>query len=92
MVGYTSLCLDWGGTVLNVAVELNGAYPIRTTLTRIAEPVIRCCFGEEGGLKEYRDCARDFTTGLSRRSFRHPTHGTADDRHFPGRQAAGGCP
>ncbi len=37
--------------------ELNGAYPIRTTLTRIAEPVIRCCFGEEGGLKEYRDCA-----------------------------------
>ena len=25
-------CLDWGGTVLNMAVLMNGAYPIRATL------------------------------------------------------------
>ena len=35
-------CLDWGGTVLNIAVELNGACPIRTVMRRIAEPEIRC--------------------------------------------------
>lgn len=49
-------CLDWGGSVLNMAVELNGAYPIRTTLRRISEPVIHCHSGEDGAVKEYRDC------------------------------------
>ena len=39
-------CLDWGGTVLNIAVELNGACPIRTVMRRIAEPEIRCRAGE----------------------------------------------
>ncbi len=38
-------CLDWGGTVLNIAVELNGACPIRTTMRRIDEPEIRCSAG-----------------------------------------------
>ncbi len=49
-------CLDWGGTVLNIAVALNGAYPIRTTLRRLAEPVVRCIAGEGGQAEkvEYR--------------------------------------
>lgn len=34
-------CLDWGGTVLNIALELRGEYPISTTVRRIAEPLIR---------------------------------------------------
>ena len=46
-------CLDWGGTVLNVAVLLNGAYPIRTTIRRIAEPVVRCISDEDGLTAEY---------------------------------------
>ena len=28
-------CLDWGGTVLNIGVLLNGCYPIRTTIRRL---------------------------------------------------------
>ena len=39
-------CLDWGGTVLNIAVELNGACPIRTVMRRIDEPEIRCSAGD----------------------------------------------
>jgi fucokinase len=39
-------CLDWGGTVLNIAVELNGACPIRTVMRRVAEPEIRCSVRE----------------------------------------------
>jgi len=35
-------CLDWGGTVLNVAVRLDGRYPIRALIKRVGEPVIRC--------------------------------------------------
>jgi fucokinase len=35
-------CLDWGGTVLNMAVALRGEYPIVTTVRRLAEPVVRC--------------------------------------------------
>ena len=35
-------CFDWGGTVLNVALEINGTYPIVTEIRRIEEPVIRC--------------------------------------------------
>ena len=41
-------CLDWGGTVLNMAITLNGRYPIHTTVRRLADPVIRCvCDGGE---------------------------------------------
>jgi fucokinase len=47
-------CLDWGGTVLNVGVLLNGSYPIRTVVRRLREPVVRCCAGEETGGAEYR--------------------------------------
>jgi len=50
-------CLDWGGTVLNLAVELNGQYPIRTVVRRIDEPVIRCCSHPEGVGEEYRESA-----------------------------------
>ena len=35
-------CLDWGGTVLNVAIELDGRCPIRTEIRRVDEPEIRC--------------------------------------------------
>ena len=35
-------CLDRGGRVLNVAVGLNGAYPISATVRRIREGVVRC--------------------------------------------------
>ncbi len=38
-------CLDWGGTVLNIAVELNGQCPIRTSIRRIDELEIRCSAG-----------------------------------------------
>jgi len=47
-------CLDWGGTVLNVAVLLNGAHPIRTTIRRLSEPVVRCVSDEEDLTTEYR--------------------------------------
>jgi fucokinase len=39
-------CLDWGGTVLNLAVTINGAYPITTTVRRLDAPLVRCCVGE----------------------------------------------
>ena len=49
-------CLDWGGTVLNFALELNGAYPIKARMLRLDEPVIRCIAGEAGSGEsvEYR--------------------------------------
>src|ERR1017187_8177226 len=47
-------CLDWGGTVLNIAVRLNGGCPIRTTVRRLREPVLRCIAGEDGATIEYR--------------------------------------
>jgi fucokinase len=47
-------CLDWGGTVLNVAVLMDGAYPIRTTIRRLNEPVVRCLADEDGLAREYR--------------------------------------
>ncbi len=47
-------CLDWGGTVLNVALLLNGGYPIRTTIRRLSEPVMRCVSDEDGLVAEYR--------------------------------------
>ena len=49
-------CLDWGGTVLNIGVLLNGCYPIRTTIQRLREPVLRCDSGGEAGVAEYRTC------------------------------------
>ena len=35
-------CFDWGGTVLNCALEVDGRYPIETEIRRIEDPVIRC--------------------------------------------------
>src|SRR5205823_4186364 len=49
-------CLDWGGTVLNIAVLLNGCFPIRTTIRRLSEPVVRCVAGEGDAIAEYRTC------------------------------------
>jgi fucokinase len=47
-------CFDWGGTVLNCALEINGAYPIETEIRRIDEPVIRCLADGHGTVAEYR--------------------------------------
>ncbi len=33
-------CLDWGGTVFNMAITVNGEYPIRTIVRPMSEPVI----------------------------------------------------
>jgi fucokinase len=43
-------CLDWGGTVLNAAVLLNGQYPIQAKARRLFEPVVRIAGAE------YRRC------------------------------------
>ena len=51
-------CFDWGGTVLNCAVEIDGSYPIRTEIRRVAdpgaEPVIRCVAEGHATSEEYR--------------------------------------
>jgi galactokinase/mevalonate kinase-like predicted kinase len=47
-------CFDWGGTVLNCALEINGAFPIETEIRRIDEPVIRCYADGQGSTVEYR--------------------------------------
>ena len=47
-------CLDWGGTVLNIAVSINGCYPIRTRLRRLDLPVVRCISKETQETVEYR--------------------------------------
>jgi galactokinase/mevalonate kinase-like predicted kinase len=47
-------CFDWGGTVLNCALEINGAYPIETEIRRIDEPVIRCHAEGHGTVAEFR--------------------------------------
>src|SRR5271157_113532 len=39
-------CLDWGGTVFNMAVTLNGAYPIRTIVRAVDDPVVRLVSSE----------------------------------------------
>ena len=49
-------CLDWGGTVLNVAVQLNHSCPIQTSIRRIAEPIVRCIAAEDRAIAEYRTC------------------------------------
>ena len=47
-------CFDWGGTVLNCALEIDGEYPIETEIQRIGEPVIRCQADGHGAIAEYR--------------------------------------
>jgi fucokinase len=47
-------CLDWGGTVLNIAVALGGQYPIRATVRRLGEPLLRCVSEDGGHAAEYR--------------------------------------
>jgi len=47
-------CFDWGGTVLNCALEINGQYPIETEVRRIDEPLIRCVSGRNGVCAEFR--------------------------------------
>lgn len=50
-------CFDWGGTVLNCALEINGTYPIETEIRRIDENVIRCFADGQGAMAEYRTAA-----------------------------------
>ena len=47
-------CFDWGGTVLNCALQIDGAYPIETEVRRIDEPLIRCISDGNGATVEYR--------------------------------------
>ncbi|HUV70101.1 MAG TPA: hypothetical protein VMW15_10595, partial [Terracidiphilus sp.] len=47
-------CFDWGGTVLNCAIEIDGAYPIETQIQRIDEHVIRCFADTQAEAAEYR--------------------------------------
>ena len=47
-------CFDWGGTVLNCALEINETYPIQTQIRRIHEPVIRCVADGHDAVTEYR--------------------------------------
>ncbi|MFZ1084382.1 MAG: bifunctional fucokinase/fucose-1-phosphate guanylyltransferase [Terracidiphilus sp.] len=47
-------CFDWGGTVLNCALEIDGDYPIQTEIRRIDEPVIRCHADGHDEVAEYR--------------------------------------
>jgi fucokinase len=47
-------CLDWGGTVLNVAVRLNDSYPIQTVIRRLHDPIVRCISDEDRASVEYR--------------------------------------
>jgi fucokinase len=49
-------CLDWGGTVLNLAVEMNRRYPIQASIRRIREPIVRCISGAHRLIAEYRTC------------------------------------
>jgi len=46
-------CLDWGGAVLNMAVTLEGEYPIQVEMRRIAEPLVRCISADTGETVEY---------------------------------------
>jgi fucokinase len=50
-------CLDWGGCVLNIGVELGGVSPIRTTIQRIEDPLIRFCSCDEQLVVECRETA-----------------------------------
>jgi galactokinase/mevalonate kinase-like predicted kinase len=47
-------CFDWGGTVLNCALEIDGTYPIEAEIRRIDEPVIRCWADGQDTVAEYR--------------------------------------
>jgi fucokinase len=47
-------CFDWGGTVLNCAIEIDGTFPIETEIRRIDERVIRCFADSHGVMAEYR--------------------------------------
>jgi fucokinase len=48
-------CLDWGGTVLNIAVRLKDGCPIRTVVRRLREPLVRCIAGgDNSATVEYR--------------------------------------
>jgi len=49
-------CLDWGGTVLNIAMLLDGRYPIQAKLRRLREPVVRCISSADHSAAEYRTC------------------------------------
>lgn len=50
-------CFDWGGTVLNCALEVEGEYPIETTIKRIDEPLIRCFADGADTMIEYRSAS-----------------------------------
>jgi fucokinase len=50
-------CFDWGGTVLNCALEIDGRFPIETEVRRIDQPIIRCIIDGQNAIAEYRSSA-----------------------------------
>jgi len=50
-------CLDWGGCVLNLAIELDRSYPIRTSIRRTKDLVVRLCSRDEQLTTECHDIA-----------------------------------
>ena len=47
-------CLDWGGSVLNIAITVEDSYPIATTVRRLDEPVVRCLSAPGEPVFEFR--------------------------------------
>jgi len=47
-------CLDWGGTVLNMAVKLGRTHPIRARVKKLNDHLIRCISEETSQTAEYR--------------------------------------
>lgn len=48
-------CIEHGGTVLNTAIKLNGKYPIRVSVKRLSEPLIRFESIDLGCVEEFAD-------------------------------------
>lgn len=48
-------CMEHGGTVLNVAISLNGQMPIEVTIKRLDRPVIALASTDIGSYKEFTD-------------------------------------
>ncbi len=65
-------CLDWGGTVLNMAVSLQGRYPIATTIRQLEEPILRCISAGSDERVEYRETEEFFAPPRAGDSFTIP--------------------
>jgi fucokinase len=62
-------CLDWGGTVLNSAVALNGGYQIRCRARLLDSPVIRLRSEDTGETAEYRTSSDELQSAAAGDAF-----------------------